>query len=149
MKPRCCATAATVCPPSRCPSGLYSAHPCPKRNAASSTAAHSRNDGGNRRKIDPIPPAHPPKTGLQHHTIKSGVLAWGPLSPFGGTSGVNRSPPRARQRMHPALHARLGVLDVLLGEKVFGPHLIDRIDRPQEVALVAERHRRIDAHAAF
>src|SRR5215208_4014594 len=117
MKPRCCATAATASPLSKCRNGSCSAPRCRRRNAASSTAAHSRNDGGNRRKIDAIPPAHPPKTGLQHHTIKSGVLAWAPLSPFGGTSGVNRSPPRARQRMHPALHARLGVLDVLLGEK--------------------------------
>src|SRR5215831_12263686 len=59
------------------------------------------------------------------------------------------SPPGSRQRMHPAVHARLGVLDVLLGEEVLRSHLVDRIDRAQEVALVAERHCRIDAHAAF
>src|SRR5262249_55037150 len=60
-----------------------------------------------------------------------------------------KSPPRTRERMLPAEHARLGVLDVLLGKEVLRSHLVDRIDRAQEVALVAERHCRIDAHAAF
>ena len=57
-------------------------------------------------------------------------------------------PVRASE-LHPADHARLGVVDVLLGEEVLRLHLVDRIDRPQEVALVAERHRGIDAHAAL
>src|SRR5712671_3009127 len=59
------------------------------------------------------------------------------------------SPPRSRQRMHPALHAGFRVLDVLLGEEILRLDAIDRIDRPQEVLLVAERHRRIDTHAAL
>ena len=67
----------------------------------------------------------------------------------GGVRSGRGLPPRPRQRMHPALHARLGVLDVLLGEELLRLHLVDRIDRPQEVALVAERHRGIDAHAAL
>src|SRR5215831_10899682 len=59
------------------------------------------------------------------------------------------SAPGAGERVHPADHARARVLDVLLAEEVLGLHLVDRIDRPQEVALVAERHGGIDAHAAF
>src|SRR5262249_2934137 len=59
------------------------------------------------------------------------------------------SSPAARQRMYPALHARARVLDVLPSEEVLGLYLVDRIDRPQKIALVAERHGGIDAHAAL
>src|SRR5581483_9474723 len=41
---------------------------------------------------------------------------------------------RARERMHPALHARLGVLDVLVAEPFLEIDLVDRINRPHEVA---------------
>src|SRR5579864_4182525 len=56
---------------------------------------------------------------------------------------------RFRQRMHPAVHALLGVGDVILGEPVLGLDPVDWIDRPQKVTLVSERHGGIDAHAAF
>src|SRR6266851_9005624 len=62
---------------------------------------------------------------------------------------IRHSPPAAGERVDPADHARLGVLDVLLGEEVLRLDLVHRINRPQEVALVTERHRRIDAHAAL
>src|SRR6516225_1391572 len=53
------------------------------------------------------------------------------------------------QRMHPPRHARAGVLDVLLGKEVLRLNLVHRIDRPEEIALVAERHGGIDSHTAF
>src|ERR1700683_203607 len=46
--------------------------------------------------------------------------------------------PCPRQRMHPTLHAFLGVGDVLCGKEIFRPHFVDGIDRPQEVALIAK-----------
>src|SRR3974390_3028221 len=55
----------------------------------------------------------------------------------------------AGERGHPSVHPRFGVRDILRAEEVLRLHAIDRVDRPQEVAFVAERHRRIDAHAAF
>src|SRR5580704_7219416 len=59
------------------------------------------------------------------------------------------SAPGPRQRIHPAVHALLGVGDVLFGEPVLGLDLVDRIDRAQEVALIPKRNGGIDAHAAF
>src|SRR5437773_1204643 len=59
------------------------------------------------------------------------------------------SPSRPRQRLHPAVHARARVLDVLPAEEILRPHAVDRIDWPQKVALVAEWHSGIDAHAAL
>src|SRR5581483_3376165 len=55
----------------------------------------------------------------------------------------------ARQGMHPALHAAFGVLNVLVAEPFFQIDSVDRINRTHEVALVAERHGGVDAHAAF
>src|SRR5215467_12008391 len=51
--------------------------------------------------------------------------------------------------MDPAVHARPGVLDVLLIEPPLQIDLIDRIDRTHKVALITERNRGIDSHAAF
>src|SRR6266511_3575094 len=65
------------------------------------------------------------------------------------TQPTEASSSAAGERVDPADHARLGVLDILLGEEVLGLDLVDRIDRPQEVALVTERYRGIDAHAAL
>src|SRR5262249_6683763 len=59
------------------------------------------------------------------------------------------SSPRAGERMDPAGHTRARVLDISFGEEVLRLHSIDRIDRPQKVAFVAERHGGIDAHAAL
>jgi hypothetical protein len=47
------------------------------------------------------------------------------------------------------VHARLGVREVLLAEEIVRPHLIYRTDRADKIALVAERHRGVHAHAAF
>src|SRR5262245_6722679 len=60
-----------------------------------------------------------------------------------------RSAPGAGERVDPSDHARARVLDVLPAEEVFRLDPIDGIDRTQEVALVAERYRGIDAHAAL
>src|SRR5262249_59879469 len=62
---------------------------------------------------------------------------------------LSRLPPCPRQRVHPTLHARAGVLDVRLREEILGLDLVDGVDRPQEVALIAERHGGIDPHAAL
>src|SRR5580765_8481710 len=51
--------------------------------------------------------------------------------------------------MHPALHATLCVLNIFLTEPFRKFDFVDRINRAHEVALVTERHGRIDAHAAF
>src|SRR6476619_2980392 len=60
-----------------------------------------------------------------------------------------RSAPGAGERVDPPDHARARVLDVLPAEEVLRLDPIDRIHRTQEVALVAEWYRGIDAHAAF
>src|SRR5690349_6468117 len=67
--------------------------------------------------------------------------------------GVERlaanAPPRAGQRVDPAGHAGPGVLDIRAGEEILRLDLVDWIVRPHEIALVAERHGGIDAHAAL
>src|ERR1700730_12433449 len=57
--------------------------------------------------------------------------------------------PCPRQRMHPTLHAFLGVGDVLHGKEILRFHFVDGIDWPQEVALIAKWNGGIDAHAAL
>src|SRR5262249_33617293 len=70
-------------------------------------------------------------------------------SPAMTTIAWHRSAPRTGERVDPAHHARARVLDVLLAEEVLRLDPIHRIDRAQKIALVAERHRGIDAHAAL
>src|SRR2546423_1375387 len=70
----------------------------------------------------------------------------------GSSSAITMLPgsaPGAGERVDPSDHARACVLDVLPAEEVLRLDPIDRIDRTQEVALVAERYRGIDAHAAL
>jgi hypothetical protein len=55
----------------------------------------------------------------------------------------------ARQRVHPTLHPRLGVLNILFVEPFFEIYFSDRINGPHEIALVTERNCGIDAHAAL
>ena len=55
----------------------------------------------------------------------------------------------ARQRMHPALHTALGVLNVFVAKPIFKIDSLDGINRPHEIALVTERYGGVDAHAAF
>src|SRR6266511_6486537 len=59
------------------------------------------------------------------------------------------SAPGAGERVDPSHHARACVLYILLAEEVLWLDPIHRIDGTEEVAFVAERHRRIDAHAAL
>src|SRR5919198_5662019 len=53
------------------------------------------------------------------------------------------------QREDPAMHARLGVLNIFVSEEFFQIDPLDGIDRTHKVALVAERNRGIDTHTAF
>src|SRR4051812_29787407 len=46
------------------------------------------------------------------------------------------SPTGSGQRMHPADHARAGVLDILLAEEILRLDAVDRIDRAEKIALV-------------
>src|SRR5215204_5921680 len=159
MKPRCCATAATACPLSKCPSASCLAPRCRRRNAASSTAAHWRRGGfgskapnswrGRVRRSGTRPGTQRKNCAAPYWLREACCIVSGSRLSLRSAGTRTSSPPRARQRMHPALHARFRVLDVLLGEEIFGLHLIDRIDRSQEVALITEGHCRIDAHAAF
>src|SRR6516165_11440454 len=139
---RCCNTAPRLSPLSKRRSGLCSQRSCRKPSAASSTARRWRKGG-----IKMKPAA-------SSASREGGHIPFQPPSlPLRG-GGSNRQPrrtllPASCQRMHPALHALLGVGDVVLGEEILRPHLVDRLDRAEKVALVAERHGGIDAHAAF
>src|ERR687897_231433 len=51
--------------------------------------------------------------------------------------------------MYPALHTRLGILDVLVVEPFLEIYFSHRINRPHKVALVTKRNSGVDAHAAL
>src|SRR5262249_8267770 len=69
--------------------------------------------------------------------------------PLGQRFRHPHSAPGTGERVDPAHHARARVLDILLAEEVLRLDPIHRIDRAQKIALVAERHCGIDAHAAL
>src|SRR5260370_15513094 len=57
--------------------------------------------------------------------------------------------PGSRQYFHPAMHPLLCSLDRRLREELLRVDSVHGIDRAMEILLIAERHRGIDAHAAF
>src|ERR671932_1874974 len=53
------------------------------------------------------------------------------------------------QALDPAAHQRPRLCQVVVAEPLLGIHAVDGIDRPVEVLLVPEGHRRVDPHAAL